>query len=1523
MIEKKLSLDEIFCFIKQSRIFKYFFAALFLLTAVFSQAQSLSTSEKKDSRPRQLALLASKQVDQIDPRSGNLTIQHRDLVLPGNGGMDIEVWRTYNMLGMSSGLVSTHTQSFRGAALGPGWSLGVAPRITFNNTYYIEAHNTIYYYEHTLRTICRNQNVPGAGAYELNAAKLELPDGSSHDLFFVSSYTLRTKNGWKVTCISNQISATAPNGTQYNFGHIDNDLYIGKMAIGPHDYLIEAPDPDQVGSELQLPTRSVSYLVAKTATDTNGNQLSFTYQMFGTAIARWNVPGFYNGPALGQGSPSSPAQIESPSLHITKISASDGRSVTFAYDATTGRLTSATDHTGRIWKYSYLTPDANNDRVLSKVTLPTGESWNYGYAPGPFGESFNPDPALVTPRKLTSLTYPGGGNVTYQYGYWHRQQMVTQYGSTWSESENQISAGEQIVRKTLSTGESWSYAYTPGSTGQYDTTTETGPTGTTTYKFMGVNYAKRTNINWSTDPKENNVWRIGQLMEKTYPSGAKETYVWAPRLLANIGAIVRELGVVVDEKTWVADLTQKTITQDGATYTTTYSNYDTYGNPGTVTETGPNGGSRTTTLTYLNDTTKWIIGKRKDESFAGGSITRSFDTKGNLLSATENGVTTSYTYDAQGNVATKTLPRGLIHQYSNYKHGIPQTETQPEGITISRVVDNAGNVTSETNGEGKTTTYTYDGLNRVKSETYPLGLQKTIAYTATSKTATRGAFVETTQYNGFGEVSSINNGGITTTFTYDGLGRKTFESYPNSTSGTSYAYDALNRITRITNGDSTYQSYSYGAGSIAITNERNYTTTQHYRSYGNPNEKHLVRVDAPDPSANIVINRNARDQVTSVVQAGLTRTYGYNTNYYLTSVINPETGTTTYGRDIAGNMTSSKVGTSGTTIYTYDNQNRLTKVTYPDTTPAVTHTYNKINDLLSSSSTDGNRGFVYDANGNIKLESLQIGSTTFSLSYDYNGNDHLSSITYPLSRRVVNYAPDVLGRPTQVSGYATSVSYWPSGLLKQVNYTNGTITQYNQNNRLWPNSFRTYKSGSADYFNSSYGYDGVGNLTSIYDSIDSSYSRTLGYDSIDRLVTANGPWGSGTINYDGAGNVTRQSLGSWNINYSYSSNNVLGSISGSRTASYGYDVYGNQASNGSNNYTYNANSNLKCINCSTSGAINFSYDGTNQRSAIIRGNNTVTYEMYNSKGMLMLEEFAFGQTYRFVEYIYLDNKRIAEHEGTKISYFHNDISGSPMLATNASGAQLWKETYRPYGDKLKQEAASSSNKIGFHGKPFDNDVGLSYMGARYYDPTLGRFTGIDPVDFQEKNLHSFNRYAYANNNPYKFVDPDGKLPILLIPVITFVAKEVMAEVASQATGGATDFLSTRRMATKAGSFAVSKLSAAVQTANKEIAKKGTGSVTQKGKTDFIVSAKGTAMSTNKDYNLVDSKEKGGSWFQIHNTHSDAKAPGGPHTHYPEKHDKNTTREIKETTGNDMDKADAALKSGDMRERINRQDRGGI
>jgi RHS repeat-associated protein len=111
---------------------------------------------------------------------------------------------------------------------------------------------------------------------------------------------------------------------------------------------------------------------------------------------------------------------------------------------------------------------------------------------------------------------------------------------------------------------------------------------------------------------------------------------------------------------------------------------------------------------------------------------------------------------------------------------------------------------------------------------------------------------------------------------------------------------------------------------------------------------------------------------------------------------------------------------------------------------------------------------------------------------------------------------------------------------------------------------------------------------------------------------------------------------------------------------------------------------------------------------------------------------------------------------TTITYYHNDLVGSPVVATNEAGAVVWRESYRPYGERLRNETNSAPNDVWFTSRRQDVETGLVYMGARYYDPAVGRFLSMDPAGFDESNIHSFNRYAYGNNNPYRYVDPNGR-----------------------------------------------------------------------------------------------------------------------------------------------------------------------
>src|SRR5690606_24446591 len=116
------------------------------------------------------------------------------------------------------------------------------------------------------------------------------------------------------------------------------------------------------------------------------------------------------------------------------------------------------------------------------------------------------------------------------------------------------------------------------------------------------------------------------------------------------------------------------------------------------------------------------------------------------------------------------------------------------------------------------------------------------------------------------------------------------------------------------------------------------------------------------------------------------------------------------------------------------------------------------------------------------------------------------------------------------------------------------------------------------------------------------------------------------------------------------------------------------------------------------------------------------------------------------------------HAGEKITYIHNDALGSPVAATNQQGQVIWRETYRPHGQRTTNAAASANNKVWFTGKQEESALGINYFGARWYHPEVGRFLVIDPVGVSPDNIHSFNRYGYANNNPYGFVEPDGRAP---------------------------------------------------------------------------------------------------------------------------------------------------------------------
>ncbi len=106
-----------------------------------------------------------------------------------------------------------------------------------------------------------------------------------------------------------------------------------------------------------------------------------------------------------------------------------------------------------------------------------------------------------------------------------------------------------------------------------------------------------------------------------------------------------------------------------------------------------------------------------------------------------------------------------------------------------------------------------------------------------------------------------------------------------------------------------------------------------------------------------------------------------------------------------------------------------------------------------------------------------------------------------------------------------------------------------------------------------------------------------------------------------------------------------------------------------------------------------------------------------------------------------------------VRYQHTDVLGSVIMETDTTGQIIGsKHQYKPFGEG----ANGQKSGLGYTGHLEDTDIGLTYMQQRYYDPVIGRFYSNDPVGFTASNPMMFNRYAYANNNPYMYIDPDGR-----------------------------------------------------------------------------------------------------------------------------------------------------------------------
>jgi RHS repeat-associated protein len=145
-------------------------------------------------------------------------------------------------------------------------------------------------------------------------------------------------------------------------------------------------------------------------------------------------------------------------------------------------------------------------------------------------------------------------------------------------------------------------------------------------------------------------------------------------------------------------------------------------------------------------------------------------------------------------------------------------------------------------------------------------------------------------------------------------------------------------------------------------------------------------------------------------------------------------------------------------------------------------------------------------------------------------------------------------------------------------------------------------------------------------------------------------------------------------------------------------------------------------------------------------------QVYSQEGQLL---FSYRADQGSTHHVYLGSTLVAEvNSVTGTRYMHADALGSPIARTSSTGGVVNRTSYEPYGGTVA--GTTNPDGIGFTGHVNDPDTGLVYMQQRYYDPLAGRFLSVDPVTTDAATASSFNRYVYGDNNPYGYVDPDGR-----------------------------------------------------------------------------------------------------------------------------------------------------------------------
>jgi RHS repeat-associated protein len=204
-----------------------------------------------------------------------------------------------------------------------------------------------------------------------------------------------------------------------------------------------------------------------------------------------------------------------------------------------------------------------------------------------------------------------------------------------------------------------------------------------------------------------------------------------------------------------------------------------------------------------------------------------------------------------------------------------------------------------------------------------------------------------------------------------------------------------------------------------------------------------------------------------------------------------------------------------------------------------------------------------------------------------------------------------------------------------------------------------------------------------------------------------------------------------------------------------YDSAGNLISGFNQYYEYDEFNRLKSIreNDENGRAIEeYWYDHNGNRVKKTHYNEDGSEEIFYYIGKGFVRKIN-GTDTTDTNYYYHGKDLVAKKENDEVIFFHPDHLGSTSLVTDETGDTIEKTTYLPFGEV--SEGGAQGTRL-YTGKELD-DTNLIYYGARYYSPFLRKFIQPDTLLPDIYDPQQLNRYAYARNNPYKYVDPSGNV----------------------------------------------------------------------------------------------------------------------------------------------------------------------